>query len=707
MKIISHRNLDNRGVSFLLVVIALGFIAVLGTIVTTAAVRNIWMKSVDKKSKEDFYSAEAAIEEIKAGITEITANVMADSYETVLKEYSSNNTAKRNKIFKNTFLNGIKIKLQVSVSDHVIPATVLAGLLKETKKEESSVNGAEVKSSPIFIDNIKNDNSVTIQNIKVIYSLDGYTSTISTDLKITVPDISFRKSASGSAHMPYKNFALIGNQAIIAGFSSHKINGSIYAGIDGLQVSNEGNSMEINGSEIICAGNISAMDKSKLLIKGTGAEVWATNLLTSESDKKENTNLETSIQIDGHSYIKDDLILDAKKSNVKLTGEYYGYGNGTDAPNNSAIIINAINSTLQLEGLSKLYLAGRAFISMDNTNVTFEPDQEHGVSWGANSNILTGESLSVKGSQGAYLLPEKFISVGHNPITWDEYINYYNNPDKELIKLSEDSIVFSNPSISEEESKLYYYVDAVNPVKKEFYKFGLDSNAVYFYLNFKSKESATTYLKNYEMCYPGKIYNGFPISAITVNNSPDAVVSAGNLLTYEDGLKVTPGNNGLFTNNYEIQYNNLSKTLEKNISGEGTVFDNLIHGDRIKEDGESRGGQALLTNSGYYVNIIDNKSYGVPLFFNEYNKAGIIIATGDIEVCSDFNGLIISGGKITLYNGADINADPDLISSILSENVNVRRYFKEFDSYEEGEADASFQELNITDLIQYENWKKK
>ncbi|WMJ88589.1 hypothetical protein [Anaerocolumna sp. MB42-C2] len=708
MKTFSHRNLNNRGVSFLLVVIALGFISVLGTIVATAAVKNITMKTVDKKSKEDFYSAEAALEEIKAGITEITANVMADSYETVLKEYSSTNTAQRNKIFINTFLDGIKMELQVSPSDQIIPAAVIKDLLKETKKAENSHNGAEIIGTPVFKDTLKNDKSVMIQNIKVVYSLDGYTQSITTDLKITVPDISSRKSTTGFAHMPYKDFALIGNQAITAGFSSHNIKGSVYAGADGLLVSNEGNTMKINGTKIISAGNIEAMDKSKLLINGNGAEIWATNLITSGSDKKANTNLETSLRIDGHCYIKDDLILDAKKSKVELTGEYYGYSNGTDAASNSAIMINAINSSLQLKGLSKLYLAGRAFISMDNTNVTYELDQEHGVSDRANSNILTGESLIVKGSQGAYLLPDKFISAGHNPITWDEYTNYYNNPDKDLIKLTEDSIVFTNPSISAEESKLYYYVDPVKPFKKEFYKFGLDSNVVYFYLNFKSKEAATDYLKNYEICYPGKIYNGFPITEITINHSPDTVNSAGNLLTYEDSLKITPGNNGLFTNNYELQYSNLSKTLEKNITGEGTVFDYLIHGDRIKEDGALKGGQALLINNGYYyVNVVDNRSFGVPLFFKETNKEGIIIATGDIEVCSDFKGLIISGGKITLYNGANLNADSELISSILSENAKVRRYFKEFDTNNEDETGASFQKFAITDLIQYENWKKK
>lgn len=707
MKLILSRKLNNRGLSFLLVVIALSFIAVLGTVAATAAVRNITMKTADKKSREDFYVTEAALEEIKTGITEITANAMSEAYETVLKEYSVSNTAMRNKIFRNTFLDEIKAALQVSPSDGAIPVSVVDSLLKETKRTESSGNGAEIKSAPAFKDTLSTDQSVSIQNIRVVYSLEGYTSAITTDLKIRVPDISFRRGSGSSAHMPYKNFALIGTQAILAGFSSHKINGSVYAGPGGLQVENEGNSVEITGDQIISAGNISVADKARLAITGTDTEVWAADLLTSQSLKSENTNLETSLEVNGKCYIKDDLILDAQKSNVNLTGEYYGYSHGDTAGNNSAIMINAMNSSLKLDGLDKLYLAGRAFISMEGSGVTYEEDPDYGAGGGANSNIPTGESLAVKGSQGAYLLPENFIAVGHNPITWEEYKNYYNTPDKELIEISEDSVIFSDPSIPEEESKLFYYVDALNPVKKEFYKFGSDSNAVYFYLNFKSEELATVYLKNYEICYPEKLYNGFPVSAIEVNHAPDAIVSAGNLFTYNGSLEFIRGNNGLFTNNYEFQYNNLSETLEKNISGEGTVFDYFLHGDRIKADGEPEGGQALLTDSGYYVNIIDNKSYGVPLFFNEYHKEGIIVATGDVEVCADFKGLIISGGKITLYNGADIDADPGLITSILSENGNVRRYFKEFDSLSDEETGTSFQKLNITDLIQYENWKKR
>ena len=34
-------------------------------------------------------------------------------------------------------------------------------------------------------------------------------------------------------------------------------------------------------------------------------------------------------------------------------------------------------------------------------------------------------NLVLKGCQNVYLLPSEYIAIGHNPVTWDEYVAYY------------------------------------------------------------------------------------------------------------------------------------------------------------------------------------------------------------------------------------------------------------------------------------------
>jgi hypothetical protein len=372
MKKCFYLKMNNKGATLIMVIISLAFIAVLGSIIMLATIRNIEMKAFDRKVKEDFYLAEAALDEIKVGLIEIVAKEMSEAYTIVLKQYSRNNSARRENLFETTFINGMKRELQVSAVDNSISMLTLSNLLKETKKVEGTNTGAElVGTSTLDITSTEGE-AITLKGVKVTYILEGRTSSISTDIKIKIPRVTFDMASGYVENTSYKEYALIANQALCAEFSSHKILGSVYAGSNGIDISNEGNTLQIIGGKVISAGNITVKDKAKLWIYGSNAEVWATNLVTTQSDKKEDRNKATTLLITANSYVKDDLVLDAKKSDVELSGEYYGYSNGTGAENNSAIIINAINAALKLDGLEKLSIAGRAFVSLTSSEISYD-----------------------------------------------------------------------------------------------------------------------------------------------------------------------------------------------------------------------------------------------------------------------------------------------------------------------------------------------
>lgn len=696
--------LNNRGASLLLVVIAFLFMATLSTIIVSAAVKNSEMKTVNKRTKENFYMAEAAMDEIKAGLTEAASKEISEAYTKVLSEYSTKNAAMRKAYFNQTFTDGMKSALNVSQDPktgiYTVNNLIISGYLKETKKNSETTPGAEVVNNIIW--QVTDGKAITLKNVTIKYTNGNYTSKISTDIKIMYPGASFLNLNGYVEATPFIKYALIAQDSIWASLSSHKITGSVYAGINGINVSNKDNSLEISNGRVISAGNITVTDKAIFDVEGTNSEVWATNLMTTQSNKSlEEGEATTDIKINGNSYIKDDLIVDAKNSKIELLGQYYGYSSSDmtreqTAGNNSAITVNAANASLKLDGLSKLYLAGRAFLNLDNSNIKYAPDNSYGLGDKANSNIVTGESLTVKGSQEAYLLPSQYIKVGHNPVSWDEYKLYYNNLES-IVDIPSEAIAFNNSSIRAEERRLSYYLDSSEPYKKVFYQFGsYHSNMVYYYLNFASKDKATTYFKNFKICYPDIVYNGFPIKGIVLNNNNGSIITAGNLTAYDEKkLQIMEGNNGEYPNNYATQYNNLSHTLQLYTDSQKSLFDTLINSKAIESDATGDG----TMNDPYYVRIIKGD-----FSLNEADKSGMIIATGNVTVNKSFTGTIIAGGTITLCGGANVNADPSTVSAIINNNDAIKKYFVEFSGKDN--SSGKLKTINMKDLIVYENWKK-
>ena len=266
-------------------------------------------------------------------------------------------------------------------------------------------------------------------------------------------------------------------------------------------------------------------------------------------------------------------------------------------------------------------------------------------------------------------------------------------------------MIFNNESISGEESKLSYYVDLNDPVTCVFYKFGNDANVVYYYLKFKSDRLATTYFKNFNLCYPDKIYNNFPIRKIIINSVPGTYISAGNLITYNDDAKVVKGSNIEYDNTYGTQYNNLSHTLQKNVISSKSVFENVVNVKKVKKDSDN-GTLKNIPNgilpdgiTQYSVTLVDG-NYSL----NDMGKQGIIIATGDVDVKYNFTGLIIAGGKVNMLSGANVTCNPSLINMILDANPDLYDYFIDLNKSDDVQEDWGA--LNIAQLISYENWRK-
>ena len=137
----------------------------------------------------------------------------------------------------------------------------------------------------------------------------------------------------------------------------------------------------MNSDVIICPGSVAAYNGGQISLSGrsgTVSELWTDNIVIGGKASG-------SIKASANAYVFDDTELNAEKASLKFTqGNYFGYSyNAQDTRSlnylrkygwlasgyklrshfsDSAIIVNGKDSTLDLEKLNSLYIAGKSYI---------------------------------------------------------------------------------------------------------------------------------------------------------------------------------------------------------------------------------------------------------------------------------------------------------------------------------------------------------
>lgn len=143
------------------------------------------------------------------------------------------------------------------------------------------------------------------------------------------------------------------------------------------------------------------------------------------------------LDIVGNCIVGDDLEINGNNSDVNIKGNYFGYGfrdrdndgieddsneltlnlgfspytvAGAENEESSAIIVNGNGADLDMSGITRLVLGGRAYIDLDGSF--------------AKNTYMTGESVSLKGNQHMYVVDDTEIEgskvAGRNPILYSE-----------------------------------------------------------------------------------------------------------------------------------------------------------------------------------------------------------------------------------------------------------------------------------------------
>ena len=473
------------------------------------------------------------------------------------------------------------------------------------------------------------------------------------------------------------------------------------------------------------------VDHSSLKIN-SGVGFWTRGITVGSSvDKSAN------VKLLGTSYVADDLtIASGSNAYVDIEGNYYGYGSEASVEElktnseyskeeyykqytdqepdsystsdlSSSIIINGKNATLDISKVQKMELSGKSYISTSKLNTSNN----------SNRDVVTGESVTVKGSQLAYLAPSEILG--------DEFdVDGFTNPVEVTDENKTNSILSSahvpvkwNEPVQAWGGKtlndlagLGIEINKTDPVKKVLYPAPGSGTYAYFYLNFAADATNTndtnaskymqfyyqnngimkTNMDNYFSFYFSDLNSG-----IKVNDEEAYVryITNGNLLSYGTKDEIRQGElyNPVDSNTsaelknksvvYRLMWYALNRKMVTNwgetylnrneAAYNRSVFDNLVNEPKMiafleqnypnTDDGEKC--VYPSTESGEMPKVImcNNQGKNTLKITSELQKdLRLVICTGDVEIEKNvqFQGIIMAKGRITLNSGSSLQASP-------------------------------------------------
>lgn len=652
---------------------------------------------------------------------------------------------------------------------------------------------------------------------------EGYTQSITTDITITEPEFNVAFSNVDAAVNSLYNFSMIADMGIefnkaTTANQSVTITGDVYAASDyynkaynetaGTRVSSHAadaldtttdnsrysgfyayeSNVNVMAQKFIIPGSIALVNNSAVSIAGnsvtgdSNAEVWADNIILTPASTRTMSvsNAGGSLTMYANAYIADDMEVNNDDAEVTLSGNYYGYNfsqtsasqrtlseyasSGRKHYDSSAIIVNGNDAYLDFTGLRDLWVAGRAYIETTRQQqVTTSDDGKTAttsyVTYADNTDVRTGESISVKSNQLAYVpygIEEQKAGgkvVGKKPIFTKAYPAFNNYI---YIQMTSKGWVEIGDEVAENtvSDKTYYYLKFTSATAAaEFfdwyanelpnepgYELATDIANIRQYSDFNVKGiNITESGSNITRVTTSGAYT---TGALNVANNKYLKVSIPN---YANGNSLIDGENESTTiadisskaTQYNESYNEMKYVLQ-------TIDLSLYTGDLLTEmtsmkdtikttdakditpinqyldfsklNGKSLNGVKL---GNYYVWISDGDVTVNAPTGTGGKVMGIILTKGDVTFASDvkrFEGLIVSGSKIKVDHPMDFVANAEIVKTVLAtadaskgdadDYSDICEIFKDYTADSTTTEDKSVGSIEIGDVLQYENWKK-
>ena len=830
MEIRGRRKTDNKGSALVVVIIAMAFIGILASVLMYMSLLNYQMKVNNLKAKDNFYSAETVLDEIRSYMGTQISESVGNAYENVLQNYSSTSAEEKTSKLRYYFLTDMQSKYMLAgstdtnyydltkffgtdcLTPEVRSRTVLettslddlsdesgwrriyldeSGTVKVTDRKGLEITAAENPKGRMKL----YKDGLGICALRVTYTDDsGYVSVIQTDLRIKVPEIDFSQAVTVPSITGISMIAQDSIQALPTDpnlLSQNEIGGSFYADrfIVGSTKEGEDSNVIVDLKEPKEPFGKANPDKRMIaaseLYLGQGAtlnadqygELWAGSI-TMHGGIPIKAGSKGTICFNGNGvYVANDLIMSGKDNvfsagallNEEYTGEYVGFGDGSNG-DSSAIIVNGTNTEIYLNQLRNLTLAGNSYISLKTAGGTSGAATNTA---GENvRDIMMGQSIAVKSDQLAYLVPAECIgrsnsggsvlSQKSNPITLEEYNDKIWDVNNNRLRDDVVDVALDVPCEALKGNTLNDYEITSGNIEKYFKRLNSKITLVYYYVNFdagsdSSRSNANRYFRDYYSVNQSTMeaYTGIYTKAIKLREEGSGAYImhlAGNVVMYDDtkttgsrenvrqdSLTADASNSGYQAilkadqNKFKALTKKMLDVYEKVTLAEradsANAYTNLVdHSTLLTFGGVLHGGSSDIDASKYFEGSVDPKCKAV-IVDGDYTYSatehakftkGLILVSGDVTVEENFQGIIIAGGNIRLGQNVKVNADKDAVLQALTYSKEitaaggntVEYHVVDFLKGGEGYLQPDHQtyantEINLGDLIVYENWQKQ
>ncbi len=461
----------NSGAGLIVVLISVLFILILGGGLLYASYNVYMMRIAEKRAQTNFTSADAGMEEIRAGLQTAVSDATGAGYDNVIQNYTTGGTTAT---FNAGFLKAMnewkaeaalpdgtgknELNLFASSSDKITKynVAVLNTFLDKPAGDATYELAAVTASGEKTLEEDKQNRdlwgeavqdtdagTLTLKGVKLTYTKGGYATTITTDLFLSVPDVPV-SSADNTANI--KDYVIVADRGVEVTENGKQltVKGDMYAGSLNIKngghatiadnctmtvgrtlllnsagqpqmdAANPGNYKRTTGDVTIDGvvkydnmGNFNGRTASSLLQMNSNAKLWAHEISVDGGTMSMTGGDTTSL------YVADDLNI-GRYASVQLKGAYFGFGNGTSvedtvSPTGVSDYSSSILFRTKGQEKSSLDMTGLTNLTLAGTSFV-QPKKS-----GNGSEVRMGSSISSRSEQLAYLIPAGFMGGRSNP----------------------------------------------------------------------------------------------------------------------------------------------------------------------------------------------------------------------------------------------------------------------------------------------------
>lgn len=644
-KLLKKFRKNNKGASFFVVIVAVLFLMLLSSSLIYASFTSYNVKLSSKRSNSAFYIADTAVEQIKTGFQKVVSDCAEKGYQKSLTQFNNleeNVTGLFDQGFKDAFFkykydssNRLFLPGAEGLEGSNIGGVYINGLksfLAPELKSKVDSNNLKISSNtdPSNTTTIpciqKTENgklTIIINGVKVEYSEDGYTSNITTDIKLKMPDVVLYGE---DASVPLSKFVMIADQGLktmpnsVNASSGLEITGSAFFGdievgqkksitlanestvyvgaIDRYKTEGEGdNKHKDPATEVTSNGKILLQDTAKFYA-GVGTVLWAKDIELKNSAVFKSADASGNIGSENRIYVADDLSL-SDKSVAEIAGYYYGFGDSSKtnesgsklsdyASYSSSVLFprrtdgtDDEKAKLDLTNCKEFHLAGTAYVQQSASDKLQNPD------------VSMGSSIASTREQLLYLVPAEYFGnqASSNPVFKDDY-NNLDDLKNNVIPQMKNLLVSnfdSSPLFSVDGVPKYarnYGITTSEHIRAFTKNVGGGLFAVYYFFDFPTVRQANDYFKDYFSSDKGEKISNYIDSYAEILYNDKSVFRLNGTEFLSDGESILPTGskpNSWCSVKYK-DYQRISKTVTTSRAEEGSSpFYSIVDIDILKE----------------------------------------------------------------------------------------------------------------------------